>query len=121
LLNMLTLRFILLMPLGFSAPAAALSCFFRRHRRKAPSTIAATPSREPTTAPAIAPSESPFCTAWESACASTPGVTMGVDVTVSVTLAPDRVTTRTLVIGDGIGVGVMEVLDSVVGTGPGAM
>jgi len=46
---------------------------------------------------------------------------MGVDVTVSVTLAPDRVTTRTLVIGDGIGVGVMEVLDSVVGTGPGAM
>lgn len=82
---------------------------------------AATPSREPTTAPAISPPERPFRSSEASwPCASAPGVTIGVDVTVSVTLAPETVTTRMLVIGDGVADGMVELLGDVVGTGAGA-
>lgn len=72
------------------------------------------------TTPAIAPSERESrCSALASACA--PPAIIGVDVTVCVTLAPETVTTRTLVTGDGVAEGVMELLGSSVATGPGAM
>ena len=48
------------------------------------------------------------------------GTTMGVEVTVCVTMAPEIVTTRTLVTGDGVSEAVIELLDASVVAGTGA-
>lgn len=48
------------------------------------------------------------------------GKTIGVEVTVCVTILPETVTTRTLVTGDGVMDGVIELLGSSVVAGTGA-
>jgi len=62
------------------------------------------------TAPAIAPPDRPLrCSGFKSE--SLPDATIGVVVTVCVTIAPDSVTTRTLVTGDGVAEAVIDLLD----------
>ena len=71
-------------------------------------------------APAIAPPDKPLrCSEFESE--SPLGATIGVVVTVCVTIAPDSVTTRTLVTGDGVAEAVVDLLDVSVVAATGAI
>ena len=107
LLSTLVVRF------GREVPPASESLlFFRRQSRNAASARAASPTKLPMTMPAIAPPDNP--SRWiGSVFDELPGAGNGVDVTVCVTLAPDTVTTRTLVyaevVDDGVGSGKLDV------------
>ena len=95
------------------ATSASSLCFFRRHKKHAPSSRRATPNKEPITAPAIAPPDKALRREVVRSSELLAAVASdGVDVTVCVTLPPETVTMRMLVTGVGVADDVGRLLDT---------